>query len=73
MVQRLLPLTAPVNLLVMDDNSPDGTGQLADDFAAKHPTIHVLRRKAKNGLGRAYLVGFKCAWQDLVIGSRDKP
>ncbi len=61
MVQRLLSLPVKVDLLVVDDNSPDGTGRLADELAAKHPEIHVLHRKEKNGLGRAYLAGFKWA------------
>ena len=61
MVQRLLALPTKVDLLVVDDNSPDGTGKLADELAAKHPEIHVLHRAEKNGLGRAYLAGFKWA------------
>jgi dolichol-phosphate mannosyltransferase len=60
LVNRLLALSAPVDLLVVDDNSPDGTGQLADELAAKFPSIHVLHRAEKNGLGRAYCAGF--AW-----------
>jgi dolichol-phosphate mannosyltransferase len=46
--------------LVIDDNSPDGTGALADELAASEPRIHVLHRAGKEGLGRAYLAGF--AW-----------
>jgi len=61
LVQRLLSLPVPLDLLVVDDNSPDGTGKLADELAAKHSTIHVLHRPEKNGLGRAYLAGFKWA------------
>ncbi|NOS71187.1 MAG: polyprenol monophosphomannose synthase [Verrucomicrobia bacterium] len=61
MVQRLLSLPVKVDLLVVDDNSPDGTGRLADDLAVKHPEVHVLHRQEKNGLGRAYLAGFKWA------------
>lgn len=60
MAERLLKLPVPVDLLVVDDNSPDGTGKIADELAAKHPNIHVLHRSEKNGLGRAYLAGF--AW-----------
>ena len=41
---HILKLPTPVDLLVVDDNSPDGTGQLADELAAKHPAIHVLHR-----------------------------
>ncbi|MGA2242643.1 MAG: polyprenol monophosphomannose synthase [Verrucomicrobiota bacterium] len=61
MAQRLLSLPVPVELLVADDNSPDGTGKIADELAAKHPEIHVLHRAEKNGLGRAYISGFKWA------------
>ena len=61
LAQRLLALPVPVDLLVVDDNSPDGTGKLADDLAAKHPSIHVLHRTEKSGLGRAYIAGFKWA------------
>jgi len=61
MVQRLLALPVPVDVLVVDDNSPDGTGKLADELATKHPEVHVLHRAEKNGLGRAYLAGFKWA------------
>jgi dolichol-phosphate mannosyltransferase len=50
-----------VDLLVVDDNSPDGTGKIADELATKHPQIHVLHRTEKNGLGRAYIAGFKWA------------
>jgi len=60
LAERLLRLPVPVELLVVDDNSPDGTGQLADDLAARHPVIHVLHRAQKQGLGRAYCAGF--AW-----------
>ena len=61
MAQRLLALPVAVDLLVVDDNSPDGTGKLADELAVKQPNIHVLHRQEKNGLGRAYLAGFKWA------------
>jgi dolichol-phosphate mannosyltransferase len=54
-------LPVKVDLLVVDDNSPDGTGKLADEFATKNPAVHVLHRAEKNGLGRAYIAGFKWA------------
>ena len=60
MAERLLKLAVPVDMLVVDDNSPDGTGRIADELAANHPAIHVLHRAEKNGLGRAYCAGF--AW-----------
>lgn len=61
MAQKLLSLPAGVDVLVVDDNSPDGTGKIADELAARHPQFHVLHRTEKNGLGRAYIAGFKWA------------
>src|SRR6266850_1062270 len=61
LAQRLLGLAVPVDILVVDDNSPDGTGKMADELAAKYPSIHVLHGTEKNGLGRAYIAGFKWA------------
>ncbi|HTL56420.1 MAG TPA: polyprenol monophosphomannose synthase [Candidatus Limnocylindrales bacterium] len=61
LVQKVLGLPVPVDLLIVDDNSPDGTGKLADELALKHPAVHVLHRSEKNGLGRAYIAGFKWA------------
>jgi len=58
---RLLSLPSGVDVLVVDDNSPDGTGKIADELAAQHAQIHVLHRAEKNGLGRAYIAGFKWA------------
>ncbi|MDO5727873.1 MAG: polyprenol monophosphomannose synthase [Bowdeniella nasicola] len=51
---------ADVDLLIVDDSSPDGTGELADEIAHRDPRVHVLHRSEKAGLGRAYLAGF--AW-----------
>jgi dolichol-phosphate mannosyltransferase len=49
-------------VLIVDDASPDGTGALADGLAEAHPgVVAVLHRRAKQGLGRAYLAGFACA------------
>jgi dolichol-phosphate mannosyltransferase len=50
-----------IDILVVDDNSPDGTGQLADALVEKHESIHVMHRTSKDGLGRAYIAGFKWA------------
>ena len=61
MAEKLLSLNVDVDVLVVDDNSPDGTGKLADELAAHHPQIHVLHRTNKEGLGRAYIAGFKWA------------
>ena len=59
--QKLLSLPVAVDLLVVDGNSSDGTGPIADELAAKHPQIHVLHEQKKNGLGRAYIASFKWA------------
>jgi dolichol-phosphate mannosyltransferase len=48
-------------ILIVDDNSPDGTGEIADGLAAADERVHVLHRPAKSGLGRAYLAGFEYA------------
>ena len=61
MAQKLLSLSAGVDVLVVDGNSSDGTGKIADELAAKHPQIHVLHEQKKSGLGRAYIAGFKWA------------
>jgi len=60
LVRRLMAQPVALDLLVVDDSSPDGTGALADELAAAHPQVHVLHRQIKDGLGRAYLAGF--AW-----------
>lgn len=56
----LLPelLDLPVDICVVDDNSPDGTGKIADDWAAREPRIRVVHRAGKLGLGTAYIAGF---------------
>ncbi len=61
LAQRLLALPMPVDLLVVDGNSTDETGQIADQLAVTHPQIHVLHETEKNGLGRAYIEGFQWA------------
>jgi len=61
MAQRLLALPVKVDMLVVDGNSKDGTAQIADELAAKHPEIHVIHETKKGGLGRAYINGFKWA------------
>ena len=52
---------AEADVLVVDDNSPDGTGAVADEIAARDPKVHVLHRPGKQGLGTAYVAGFKWA------------
>ncbi|MEX3609946.1 polyprenol monophosphomannose synthase [Rothia sp. LK2588] len=57
-VERLRFAVPESDVLVVDDNSPDGTGQLADELANSDSHIHVLHRTVKDGLGGAYLAGF---------------
>lgn len=60
-VERLLDAAPGVDVLVADDNSPDGTGEVADRIAADDPKgrVHVLHRTGKEGLGAAYIAGFR--------------
>ncbi|GAA2722023.1 polyprenol monophosphomannose synthase [Actinocorallia aurantiaca] len=58
-VRRVRAATPEADVLVVDDNSPDGTGELADSLASEDERVHVLHRTAKDGLGAAYLAGFR--------------
>jgi dolichol-phosphate mannosyltransferase len=60
-VPQILAQDSRIDVLVVDDNSPDGTGQMADEMAQAEPRIHVLHRPGKGGLGKAYLAGFRWA------------
>ncbi|NOT08330.1 MAG: polyprenol monophosphomannose synthase [Gemmatimonadales bacterium] len=60
-VPQILAQDPRLEVLVVDDNSPDGTGRLATDLAGLNPRVHVLHRPGKEGLGRAYLAGFNWA------------
>jgi dolichol-phosphate mannosyltransferase len=55
---RVLDAVPDAGLLIVDDNSPDGTGELADKLAAQDSRVHVLHRPGKSGLGAAYIAGF---------------
>jgi dolichol-phosphate mannosyltransferase len=61
LVPQVLAQDSRLEILVVDDASPDGTGQLADTIAAKEPRLHVLHREGKLGLGTAYITGFRWA------------
>ncbi len=68
--ERLHAAVPSAHLLVVDDGSPDGTGQLADDLAARTDWAHVLHRTSKAGLGAAYVAGFAWAAEqgyDVVV------
>jgi dolichol-phosphate mannosyltransferase len=60
-VHAVLPMDPRINVLIVDDNSPDGTGEIADRLAAQESKVNVLHREKKEGLGRAYLAGFRWA------------
>ena len=72
-VRRVRRCTPDVDVLVVDDNSPDGTGALADRLAAEDPHVRVLHRPGKQGLGAAYGDGFRVALEAGydVIGQMD--
>lgn len=61
LVPQVLEQDPRLEILVVDDDSPDGTGKLADQLAADEPRVHVLHRPTKLGLGTAYLAGFRWA------------
>lgn len=72
-VARVLQAAPEVDILVVDDGSPDGTGDIADDLAAADSRVRVLHRTTKEGLGAAYLHGFRVALDAGydVIGEMD--
>ena len=60
-VHAVLPLDPRIHVLIVDDNSPDGTGEIADRLASQESKVNVLHRSQKDGLGRAYIAGFRWA------------
>ena len=70
LIAAVQALPDTINILVVDDNSPDGTGQLADDLSAANSTVQVIHRAGKLGLGTAYTAGFERALAqgaDLIL------
>ena len=70
LVPRVLEQDPRIEVLVVDDDSPDGTGKLADDLARENPRVHVLHREGKAGLGPAYRAGIRRALElgaDTVV------
>src|SRR5438477_7286077 len=61
LVPQVLAQDPRLEILVVDDQSPDGTGQIADALAAQEPRVQVLHREGKLGLGTAYITGFRWA------------
>ena len=59
LIPRVLEQDPRIEILVVDDNSPDGTGDYAEEVAGREPRVHVLKRAGKEGLGKAYLAGFR--------------
>jgi dolichol-phosphate mannosyltransferase len=69
-IEELFKYNKSVDLLIVDDDSPDGTGKLADQLASTNSRITVMQRKEKQGLGAAYIAGFKRAFDsgyDYVV------
>src|SRR5438552_14022003 len=61
LLQEIFSYAPDTDVLIVDDNSPDGTGKLADEIHHENPQVHVLHRTGKLGLGTAYITGFKYA------------
>ena len=70
LVETVLAQDRRLEIVVVDDGSPDGTGQLVDEIAARNPRVHAIHRPRKMGLGTAYIAGFRWALErkyDLVF------
>jgi len=73
-IEKIVPLVMEkdpsIHVLIVDDNSPDGTGRIADEMAKKDGRVSVIHREKKSGLGTAYIAGFKFALEkgyDLIF------
>jgi dolichol-phosphate mannosyltransferase len=73
-IEKIVPLVldqdSSIHVLIVDDNSPDGTGRIADEMAKKDGRFFVIHREKKSGLGTAYIAGFKFALEkgyDLIF------
>jgi glycosyltransferase involved in cell wall biosynthesis len=64
LVESIVGLEMGSRVIVVDDNSPDGTGELADELAARHDSVRVIHRTGKLGLGTAHIAGMKAALSD---------
>jgi dolichol-phosphate mannosyltransferase len=61
LVSQILDLPFPLEVVIVDDNSPDGTGEVAEEISAQDAKVHVIHRQGKLGLGTAYIEGFRYA------------
>ena len=61
LIRTVFDRNPDIHLLIVDDSSPDGTGQIVSDLQKHHPNLHLETRKVKDGLGKAYLFGFQWA------------
>jgi len=59
LVEEIFKVAPEIKILIVDDNSPDGTGKIADELSSKYEQVKVLHREKREGLGRAYIAGFK--------------
>ena len=59
LINEIFKVTPDIKILIVDDNSPDGTGRIADELSKKYERVKVLHREKKEGLGKAYIMGFK--------------
>jgi len=69
-IGQVLGQSQSIEMLIIDDNSPDGTGEIAERLKSSGPRIHLIRRPGKMGLGTAYVAGFKYAIEkkfDLIV------
>src|SRR5262245_52366926 len=70
LITAVLAVDSETEVLIADDNSPDGTGKIVDVIVATNPRVHVLHRPGKGGIGPAYLAGFRRALElgaDFVV------
>jgi dolichol-phosphate mannosyltransferase len=61
LVHNIFEIKPDFYITIVDDNSPDGTGQIADNLSKTYQSVHVIHRPKKQGLGPAYVEGFKYA------------
>ncbi|MFH1824563.1 MAG: polyprenol monophosphomannose synthase [Candidatus Firestonebacteria bacterium] len=63
LIRKILEYVENIDILIIDDNSPDGTGKIVEEISKSNPRVKLFKREGKKGLGSAYLMGFKYALQ----------